>query len=140
MYDASTKDGAVHAITFFALVPPGSPGKTDNKVLGDQVASQVANIWNLYMGRGDLKEKVLKYRDVHVQHWPNETYISEDPNPTQIHAHPHPVRALATTEWNGRLHFAGSETDQMSPGVMEGAIGAALRVVKELVEARRRQS
>ena len=88
------------------------------------------------MGRSDLKEKVLAYKDVHVQHWPSEKYISEDPNPTQIHPHPYPVNSLATTEWNGRLHFAGSETDKTSPGVMEGAIGAALRVVKELVEAR----
>lgn len=85
MYDASTKDGAVNAITFFTLVPSGSPAKTNDKVLGDQVASQVANVWNLYMGRGDLKEKVLGYKNIHVQHWPSEKYISEDPNPTQIH-------------------------------------------------------
>jgi hypothetical protein len=45
MYDASTKDGSVNAITCFALVPSGSPAKTDDKVLGDQVASQVANVW-----------------------------------------------------------------------------------------------
>ena len=64
MYDASTKDGAVHAITFFTLVPPGSPAKTHAKVLGDQVASQVANVWNMYMGRGDLKQKILDYKDV----------------------------------------------------------------------------
>lgn len=132
VYDASTKDGSVHAITFFALVPPGSPAKTDDKVLGDQVASQIANIWNMYMGRGDLRDKVLRYKDVHVQHWPTQKYISEDPNPVQIHPHPHPVAALATTEWDGRLHFAGSETDQQSPGVMEGAVGAALRVLREL--------
>lgn len=132
MYDASTKDGSVNAITMFALVPPESPAKTDNKVLGDQVASQVANVWNMYLGRGDLKEQIHNYKDVHVQHWPTQTYISEDPNPVQIHPHPHPVGALSTNEWDGHLLFAGSETDRQSPGVMEGAVGAALRVVQEL--------
>ena len=132
VYDASTKDGSINAITFFALVPPGSLAKTDNKVLGDQVASQIANVWNLFLGRGDLGVQVQKYKDVHVQHWPTQEYISEDPNPVQIHPHPHPVGALSTTEWNGRLHFAGSESDRQYPGVMEGAVGAALRVAQEL--------
>ncbi len=139
VYDASTKDGSVHAITFFALVPPDSPAKTDDKVLGDQVASQIANVWNMYMGKGDLSQMVFKYKDVHVQHWPTQKYISEDPNPVKIHPHPHPVSALSTMEWGGRLHFAGSETDRQSPGVMEGAVGAALRVVQELEVARKSQ-
>ena len=35
-------------------------------------------------------------------------------------------------EWSGRLLFAGTETDESSPGVMEGAIGSALRSVEQL--------
>lgn len=132
VYDASTKDGSVNAITFFALVPPGSPAKTNDKILGDQVASQIANIWNMYLGRSDSRTQVQNYKHAHIQRWPNEKYISEDPDPVQIHPHPHPVGALSTTEWDGRLHFAGSETDRQSPGVMEGAVGAAFRVVQEL--------
>lgn len=135
MYDASTMDGSINALTVFALVPPGDPGKDDDKILGDQVASQVSNVWNMLLGRGDLKESVLNYTAVHVQHWPKEEYISEDPNPTQINPHPHPVGALSTIEWGGHLFFAGSEADRQSAGVMEGAIGSALRVVKELRSA-----
>ena len=41
---------------------------------------------------------------------------------------------LAKTDWNGMLHFAGSESDLRSPGVMEGAVGAAWRVLDELQE------
>jgi monoamine oxidase len=133
MYDASTKDGSVNAITFFALVPPGSRSKSDDEFLGNEVASQVANVWNMLLGRGDLKDQVMNYKSVHVQHWPTETYISEDPNPTQIQPHPHPIGALSTIEWDGRLFFAGSEADRQSSGVMEGAVGSALRVVRELV-------
>ena len=133
MYDASTRDGSVHAITFFALVPPGSPAKGNDEVLGKEVASQLANQWHRLMGRGDLKDQTLNYKSVHVQHWPTEQFISEDPNPTQIHPHPHPVGALSSKEWDGRLYFAGSEADHQSSGVMEGAVGSALRVIRELV-------
>jgi monoamine oxidase len=133
MYDASTKDGSVHAITFFALVPPGSPAKSNDEVLGKEVASQLANQWQRLMGRGDLKDQTLNYKAVHVQRWPTEQFISEDPNPTQIHPHPHPVGALSSKEWDGRLYFAGSEADHQSSGVMEGAVGSALRVIRELV-------
>jgi len=131
MYDASTRDGRVKAPTFFTLVPPGSPARKDNQVLADQVSSQIASVWKLFLAK-DFRKEAKEYREVHVQHWPQETYISEDPNPTTIHPHPHPVRALSEMEWGGQLLFAGSETDQQSPGVMEGAVGAAIRVAKEL--------
>jgi monoamine oxidase len=133
MYDASTKDGSVHALTFFALVPPGSPAKSNDEILGKEVASQLANVWYRLLGRGDLKDQTLNYKTVHVQHWPTEKFISEDPHPTQIHPHPHPVGALSSKEWDGRLYFAGSEADHQSSGVMEGAVGSALRVVRELL-------
>jgi monoamine oxidase len=131
VYDASTKDGSVNALTFFALVPPGSPAKDHDKALVDQVTTQISTVWKSYRGI-DLSEQVKKYADVHVQHWPMEKYISEDAAPKQIHPHPYPVRALSTNEWDGRLLFAGSETDQKSPGVMEGAVGAALRVANDI--------
>jgi monoamine oxidase len=131
VYDASTKDGAVSALTFFALVPPESPAVKDDQLLGQQVASQMATIWKHYR-RPELSEQARSFSSVHVQRWPLEKYISEDTKPTTIHPHPHSVRALSTSEWEGRLLFAGSETDQRSPGVMEGAVGAAMRVLKDL--------
>lgn len=131
VYDASTKDNSVNAITFFSLVPPGSPAKTDDKILADQVSTQLANAWKLFLG-ADYREDVKDYKVVHVKHWPTQKYISEDPDPKQIHPHPHPVGALSQSEWNGHLLFAGSETDRQSPGVMEGAVGAAQRAFQEL--------
>jgi monoamine oxidase len=129
MYDASTVDGSVAALTFFALVP--SP-RDDDKKLADQIVNQLATVWSYY-GHADEQIKQLQsYTAVHVQRWPEEKYISEDDQPTTIHAHPHPVASLAKPEWEGRLLFAGSETDQQSPGVMEGAVGAAQRVFSQL--------
>jgi monoamine oxidase len=133
VYDASTKDGSVAAITFFALVEPGSAALNDDKILAQQVTQQLANVWK-YLEVDDkmIHELLHSYTDVHVQRWPMEEYISEDPEPRQIHPHPHPVRALSQSEWNGQLLFAGSESDLDSPGVMEGAIGAALRVLRDI--------
>ena len=131
VYDSSTKDGSVTALTFFALVPPHSPANRDGKTLGNQVAKQIASVWD-YFGRSDLSRKSQSYTDVHVQSWPTEKYISEDSEPSQIHPHPYPVRALSSDEWDGTLLFAGSESDLQAPGVMEGAVGAALRVVETL--------
>lgn len=125
VYDASTKDGFVSALTFFSLA------NTDNdKQLADACAKQIQSVWSYY--RQPFADKAFDFVDFHVQRWPKEPYISEDPNPQGINPHPQPVRALSTNEWNDTLLFAGSESDRFSPGVMEGAIGAALRVVKDL--------
>jgi monoamine oxidase len=130
VYDASTKDGSVAALTFFALVPPKSPAITDDTVLADQVASQMEQMWKYF--RMPFASKAKSYTGICVKRWPEEPYIAEDPEPTAVRPHPHPVRALSTNEWNDQLLFAGSESDRMSPGVMEGAVSAAMRVVNAL--------
>jgi len=125
VYDSSTKDAVVSALTFFAVA-----NTDDDKKLADDCAKQIQSVWSYY--RRPFADKALDYVDFHVKRWPTEEYLSEDPNPKRINPHPQPVRALSTNEWDGRLLFAGSESDRLSPGVMEGAVGAALRVVKDL--------
>lgn len=131
VYDSSTEDGSVSALTFFTLVPYNSPAATDDKILGDMVAKQMGNVWN-YFRKSQLVDKVSTYSTVHVQRWPNEKYISENNRPKRINPHPSPIRALSTNEWDNQLLFAGSESDTKSPGVMEGAIGSAMRVWQSL--------
>ena len=125
VYDSSAKDELVAALTFFAL-----DNNDDDKSLADECAKQIQSVWEYY--RRPFSAKALKYTDYDVKRWPKETYISEDSNPRRINPHPEPVRELSTNEWDGALLFAGSESDRSSPGVMEGAVGAALRVVKDL--------
>lgn len=136
VYDASTKDGSVAALTFFVLdvARPRSDADTsgDDVVLADQVALQMEQTWSYF--RLPFAAQAKSYTHVHIKRWPLEKYISEDSNPTTIHPHPHPVRDLSTNEWNDHLLFAGSETDLKSPGVMEGAVGSAMRVVHILQE------
>jgi hypothetical protein len=67
-----------------------------------------------------------------VVRWPLEAGVADEVRPATIHPHPRVVPALAQPEWGGRLLFAGTETDQRSPGVMEGAVGSALRAVQQL--------
>ena len=131
MYDSSTKDAKTAAITFFTLVPSNTPAYSDDSVLAELVARQLGSVWNM-MGQLSMAEKAHSYTSYHVQSWPKETYLSEDDKPKRINPHPSPVLALMATDWNGMLHFAGSEADRRSGGVMEGAIGAAHRVLDEL--------
>lgn len=131
MYDSSTKDASVSALTFFSIVPHSSPANSDDKVLAEMVAQQLAGMWKA-MGLPQMAGQANSYSDYHVQRWPKETFISEDGKPRTINPHPSPVRQLSTTDWNGMLHFAGSEADRFSPGVMEGAVSSAERVLEEL--------
>ena len=38
--------------------------------------------------------------------------------------------------WNGRLHFAAAETDHLFGGYMDGAVGAAERVIQSMMNAK----
>jgi monoamine oxidase len=134
VYDASSRDGTVAAVTFFAWVKANSPAQFDDQVLAKQVTQQLARVWDYLGVDKDVIEQLSSYSftDIHVQRWPLEEYISEDSSPEQIHPHPHPVEALSMSEWQGALLFAGSESDMVSPGVMEGDIGAAFRVLRDI--------
>ena len=141
VYDSSTTvvdndDSSVSALTFFTLPSNNTANDAlhDNAVLARQVATQMARVWT-HLQEPQAAQHALSYTHFHVQRWPLERYVSEDAAPTTIHPHPHPLRALSTLEWNGLLEFAGSETDWHSPGVMEGAVSAAKRVLKSVVSS-----
>lgn len=126
VYDSSTPDQSISALTFFALADTD-----DDSVLADHVAKQIEFLWKHY----DLPyaEQARSYTNYRVRRWPQQPFISDNQNPTRIQPHPIPVKSLALPEWTNRLLFAGTETDLVSPGVMEGAIGAAKRVLKTLL-------
>lgn len=127
VYDSSTTDKSVSALTFFALADQDKEDAT----LAKQVANQMQQVWK-YLGEPAAADQVHSYTQHYVQRWPQQTYISEDARPTRIHPHPQPEAVLSEPEWDGLLHFCGSEMDRLSPGVMEGAVGAAQRVLQAL--------
>jgi monoamine oxidase len=146
VYDSSTFDDSIAALTFFCLAtrssshttPSSSSGasqESDDEILAQQVARQMNRLWT-QLSQTQAAERVGQYTRYCVQRWPEVKYVSENDKPDKIQPHPQPDPVLAQVEWEGRLEFAGSETDQRDPGVMEGAIGAAHRVVQSLQATR----
>ena len=132
LYDSSTDK--VSALTAFTLATqPGTIDNTDedNVNLAKKVAAQVSQSFQL-LGQTENAQNAQSFEKFYIQRWPLEKYISEETYPKNIQPHPYPVKALSTVEWNGLLLFGGTETDDSSPGVMEGAIGSAIRCVEQL--------
>lgn len=142
VYDASSFEDSVVALTFFALAPAELSSAADEdhaeQALAEACCGQLAAAWRRYRVPAAFSDALTKgCRDtatarVVAQRWPKAQHISDEEHPTTIHPHPRPVAALAQVEWSGRLHFAGTESDQRSPGVIEGAIGSAHRVLAAL--------
>ncbi len=128
-------DGKISVLTFFTLANLGNDNN-DDKMLANDCAEQMCDSLSKNAVRKvPVLDKFIRSFDVfHVKRWPLEPYISHDKNPMGITPHPQPIAELSKSEWDGTLLFAGTETDQRSPGVMEGAVGAALRVTDELAE------
>lgn len=132
---SSTSSERVSVLTFFTLASLGSNGN-DDEMLARDCAAQISDSLSTNVIREVpiLAKYIKSFDEFYVKRWPNEEYISNDPNPMDITPHPHPRSELARSEWAGTLLFAGTETDQSSPGLMEGAVGAANRVANELAE------
>ena len=140
VYDSSPHDdkntSLVSALTFFTLASISNAADDDNATLARHCAEQMVDHL-VSNSRGDnvprtVIDKLKEYDDFHVKRWPMEKYISEEKSPRAINPHPEPTPELAKSEWGGQLLFAGTEADLSSPGVMEGAVVAAIRVVDEL--------
>lgn len=133
VYDGSPFEGSLSALTFFVLSSLSLAGDDDD-TLAKQCVEQFCSSLSpkTIQDNPGICDSLKDYDRIHVKRWPLEKYISNDRNPTRINPHPEPKLYLARDEWDGCLLFAGTETDLRSPGVMEGAVGAALRVVKKL--------
>lgn len=120
VYDACTENENIFALTFFVL----ATGTDDDKSLATQCGTQLREVV-----RGGTSIDFTNFSRFHVQRWPHEKYISEDREPSDINPHPDPTKALAESDWDGSLVFAGTESDIRFPGMMEGAVGSAFRAV-----------
>lgn len=62
-----------------------------------------------------------------------------DPHPEFVGFHPCPAATLPQPQWkcgsgNNMVYFSGTESDLRSPGLMEGALGLAYRMIEEVKE------
>ena len=135
-YDASSEDGSVCALTFFTLASLSNAENDDAKLARDCAEQMCSSLSNSSLRNfPNIVPNIRGYDEIHVKRWPQEKYISEDANPAGITPHPEPDLELAKPEWNGMLLFPGTETDLVSPGVMEGAVNSAVRVTNELLQS-----
>ena len=136
MYDASNIDDKVIALTCFTLCPEkplvGTSFTAEDDVrLAEKCARQIKGEWSTRSFKGI--SFLQSYIDFYVKRWPIEDYVSENKTPSTIQSHPRPDFNLAVSEWGGQLHFAGTESDLKSPGVMEGAVNSALRITESIL-------
>ncbi|VEU36789.1 unnamed protein product [Pseudo-nitzschia multistriata] len=126
-------DDKVSVLTFFTLASLSNDTNDDDRLANDCAEQLCDSLSTEAIRKVPVLDKYIRsFDEFHVKRWPQEAYISHNTNPMTITPHPQPIPELAKSEWDGTLLFAGTETDQRSPGVMEGAVGAAFRVISEL--------
>ena len=67
---------------------------------------------------------------VYYQDWAREEFTATEYDQLSAHNHPeyHPPSGK-TSIWDGRFHFAGTETAEQLGGYLEGALSSAERAV-----------
>jgi monoamine oxidase len=144
-------DGNIYAFTLFALVnwdqqESSTPTNDDgiaNRIMGQ--LHSIASSSRMISQSSTTSKWMTQYNSYSIQHWPQVSSISHEAHPTSVGSHPRPNPVLSESEWksspndsNGEerrgcmVHFAGTESDLYSPGLMEGAVGSAFRVVEEM--------
>lgn len=109
----------------------GSPAALfgfSSTALGDPVQTFVAELQALF---GSAASDPIA---THAADWRNEPFTNPGGRPSShrydLYGSPH----LATPSWNGQLHWASTETSEIAPGHIEGALAAAERTVQRLLD------
>ncbi|HEY6880050.1 MAG TPA: FAD-dependent oxidoreductase [Polyangiales bacterium] len=125
IFDACDASGELAALGGFFALPP-EVRRNFRAGMGLLLASQMTQVFGPSLG--EIEQ--------HVHDWAGEPFTCSErdlneADPTA--AHPRYGSALlADPCWDGRVHFAGSETADREGGYLEGALEAALRVQREL--------
>ena len=121
LHDGSNRRGSPYALIGFVGIP--AVRRTHQDILLREIISQLANIY------GSPAAEPLAY---FYQDWAREPYTATiyDQPPMLEHPLYHPP-AGKTSIWEGRIHFAGTETADENGGYLEGALAAAQRAVME---------
>ena len=149
IYDACLEqnENDIYAFTLFALIDWSKYDKNGEKSeqnesiekrLMEQLLSIATSKRMLSSQTNNPSVWLSQYKICTMHHWPNVSSISDDPSPSTVGSHPYPNASLSQPEWKSDdgirdlIFFAGTESDLRSPGLMEGAVGSAYRVMDEL--------
>ena len=148
IYDACMEQNGddIYAFTLFVLIDWSKHKNGDNKSeqnesiakqLMDQLLYVASSTRMLQSETNNPTVWMPQYNTYTMHHWPQVKSISDDPFPSTVGSHPHPNTVLSQPEWKSddgkdMIFFGGTESDLRSPGLMEGAVGSAHRVMEEL--------
>jgi monoamine oxidase len=125
VYDASTDDGSVAALWGFLA------GDDEWRVMepSERTPLVLAHLGRLF---GPEAADPVQYVE---RDWSNDPYTREQPRPfwDELLAYGHP--ALARPLWDGRLVWAGAETEGLGGGHMEGALRSGRRAAGQVLRA-----
>lgn len=121
LHDGSNHHGGPYGLTGFVGIPAVQRHHPEHLIKA--ILAQLALLYGAPAG----EPLTCFYRD-----WAREPYTATRYDQPPMVAHPlyHPP-AGKTAIWDGRIHFAGTETVRENGGYLEGALAAAERAVLE---------
>ena len=122
LHDHSGRDGYPAALTGFLSRPPGTP-QDDNHT--QAILAQLERCYGA---------SARDPRTMHIEEWSKNDLICSHRDRQDSNPHPD-IRpdALRDPLLSGRLHFATSESSDISPGLMEGALHRANTVAATII-------
>lgn len=124
IHDGSNDSRSPYGLTGFVGVP--AVGREPEKSLTQAILRQLV----LLYGEPAARPEAMFYKD-----WAREPFTSTPHDQAPMVEHPcYRPPAGRTSMWDGRVHFAGTETSGLNGGYLEGALEAAERAVRSVVQ------
>lgn len=125
-HDHCNGDGTMPALWGFIGWPHDMRVK-----LGDKLENEVRTQLKRCFGAGSPDPTAI-----HIEDWSQDPFVTSRDDLVEPLAHPSAgPAALRKLYFEGRISFAGSETAEQSPGLIEGAFDAAERAVSSILGA-----
>lgn len=134
IFDACDANGQHAALGGFFALPAEFRQAVPASSLSMLVASQLTQVFGDAATRGDFLEE--DRHDQWIQDWADERFTCSTADLSPPDGHPeYGDQRLRQRLWNGRLYLGGSETAGYGAGYLEGALDAAARIQRSLLES-----
>jgi monoamine oxidase len=115
IHDASSDQGGPYALFGFIGIPPD--GRVDDKLLLQHLLAQFGRLF----GDEAMSPAKLYFKD-----WAFDHLTATKADQAALRAHPsYGLPTEMISQWEGKLHFSGTETAPQFGGYLEGALEAA---------------
>lgn len=124
IHDGSCETGSPRGLTGFLATP--ALRRKEKATMAPLILSQLGKLF----GDEATHPSAFFYQD-----WATEPFTATEYDRRSAHTHPEflpPSRQ--TTIWNGRLHFAGTETADHLAGYLEGALASGERAARQALQ------